>query len=369
MVYGAIENSYRKVRKLINRIRYQKGATPLRTLADSVEAEGSKIIDFIEYKSGKILESNNFTQKGNPKDNSVEYGSIKEPEATCFEEIGLIHKELEIGGFSEEVYSEILENPVVYENPSNTINIIVDDVGAKKQKENRKSKNIEENNTSKRKYVYNTIAHIEKGDSSYTLNGKSTVKVLPILIAFLLSNDLLNYRLQFFLDGQRTLHAAILKAFSWHKNIAIILDWYHLEKKCKMQLSMALKGRVIRNELLDELLPLLWYGLLDRAIALLMKTDKKLIKDESKLQGLIGYFERNRKYIPCYGIRNKLTLRNSSNIGEKMNDLIVSERQKHNGMSWSKSGSLALASITTIVRNKEQDNWFRDKNIEFKIAA
>jgi hypothetical protein len=228
---------------------------------------------------------------------------------------------------------------------------------------------VEEDNISEGKYVYNTIAHITKVDSSYTLNERSTVRILPVLIAFLLSNDLLGYRLQFFLDGQRTLHAAILKAFSWHKNIAIILDWYHLVEKCKMQLSMALKGRAIRNETLNKLLPLLWYGLVDRAIAQLMSIDKNLIKDESKLQVLIDYFERNRKYIPSYVIRDKLGLRNSSNIGEKMNDLIVSERQKHNGMSWSKSGSVALASITTIVRNNEQDNWFKNKNIKFKIAA
>jgi len=380
MVYGAIDKSYRKVRKLINRIRYQEGATPLRTLAESVETEGSKIIDFIEYKSSRILESNNFTQEGSPKDNKIEYGCIKVPEISYFTDRdglgfigGIIREEVERGIktnlFTEDVCSEIVKNPLIYENPSNTIDIIVDDVGAKKQKETRKSEKVEEGNTSEGKYVYNTIAHIEKVDSSYTINERSTVRILPILIAFLLSNDLLGYRLQFFLDGQRTLHAAILKAFSWHKNIAIILDWYHLVEKCKMQLSMALKGRVIRNEILDELLPLLWYGLVDRAIALLMSIDKNLIKDESKLQVLIDYFERNRKYIPCYVIRDKLGLRNSSNIGEKMNDLIVSERQKHNGMSWSKSGSVALASITTMVRNNEQDNWFKNKNIKFKIAA
>jgi hypothetical protein len=380
MVYGAIEKSYRKVSKLINRIRYQEGATPLRTLAESVESEGSKIIDFIEYKSSHILESNNFSQEGTPKDNTIEYGCIKGPQTSYLTEregsgfiAGIIREEVERGVktnlFTEEVCYEIVKNPVIYENPSNTIDIIVDDVGAKKQKETRRSENVEENNKSERKYVYNTIAHLKKGDSSYTINERSTVRILPVLIAFLLSNDLLGYRLQFFLDGQRTLHAAILKAFSWHKNIAIILDWYHLVEKCKMQLSMALKGRVIRNEILDELLPLLWYGLVDRAIALLMSIDKNLIKDESKLQVLIDYFERNRKYIPCYVIRAKLGLRNSSNIGEKMNDLIVSERQKHNGMSWSKSGSVALASITTMVRNNEQDNWFKNKNIKFKIAA
>ena len=379
MVYGVIDNSYRKVRELINRIRYQEGATPLKTLEESVEAEGSKIIDFIEYKANCILESNNFTREGKPKDKSIEYGCIKAPCIAYIsgEEVSpfttdIIREELEKSErtnlFSEEVCSEILKNPVIYENPSETINIIIDDVCAKKQKESRKNENISKDKSSE-KYVYNTIAHIEKVDKSYTLNEKSTVSILPILIAFLLSNGLVNYRLQFFLDGLRTLHASILKAFSWHKNIAIILDWYHLEEKCKMQLSMGLKGHVIRNEILDKLLPLLWYGLIDRAITLLTDIDKSLIKDESKLQALIGYFERNRKYIPCYAMRKKLGLRNSSNIGEKMNDLIVSERQKHNGMSWSKSGSVALASITTMVRNNEQDNWFNNKDIEFKMAA
>jgi hypothetical protein len=50
--------------------------------------------------------------------------------------------------------------------------------------------------------------------------------------------------------------------------------------------------------------------------------------------------------IPCYALRKAFGLCNSSAIGEKINDLIVSNRQKHNGMSWSKKGSLALASLT-----------------------
>jgi len=36
-----------------------------------------------------------------------------------------------------------------------------------------------------------------------------------------------------------------------------------------------------------------------------------------------------------------------------MNDLVVSERQKHNGMSWSKGSSVALATITFLKRNKD----------------
>ena len=162
---------------------------------------------------------------------------------------------------------------------------------------------------------------------------------------------------------------AILKWFSWYKNLGIILDWYHLKKKCKEQLSLALKGRVIRNKTLDKLMPLLWFGLTNKAINYLEEIDKAIIKDQSAIERLGSYFKRNTLYIPCYAVRKELGLCNSSAIGEKMNDLVVSERQKHNGMSWSKDGSVALASITSLKRNNENRKWFEEKEIDFKLAA
>ena len=52
-----------------------------------------------------------------------------------------------------------------------------------------------------------------------------------------------------------------------------------------------------------------------------------------------------------------------------MNDLIVSNRQKHNGMAWSKSGSVALATVTALKRNNEADKWFRERKLDFQLAA
>jgi hypothetical protein len=40
-----------------------------------------------------------------------------------------------------------------------------------------------------------------------------------------------------------------------------------------------------------------------------------------------------------------------------------------NGMSWSKSGSVALASVTALKRNKECDRWFEKHQLNFKLAA
>jgi hypothetical protein len=248
------------------------------------------------------------------------------------------------------------------------VDIFIDDVNVKRQKDRRQKGGRSEKG--KRKYVHNMIAHVSKEDRGYyTLSGYGIRTVLCFLTAFIFNNDLIGNRLQFFTDGHKTLNETILKCFNWFKNIGIILDWYHLEKKCKEQLSMAMKGRVVRNDFLKSLLPLLWHGLTDKAIALLEEMNPDQIRDQSVVDKLVQYMHRNRPYIPCYAIRKQLDLHNSSNIGEKMNDLIVSERQKHNGMSWSKPGSVALASVTTLKRNREVKRWFEKKEIEFKLAA
>ena len=134
-------------------------------------------------------------------------------------------------------------------------------------------------------------------------------------------------------------------------------------------MSLAMKGRIERNEILREVMPLLWHGLTDRAIGLLNGIETEKVKNDEKLSKLISYLERNKEMIPCYAVRKGLGLRNSSAIGEKMNDLIVSSRQKHNGMSWSKIGSLALAALTTAKLNGESQVWLEKRRLKFKLAA
>jgi len=362
MIYGDTEKSYRKTAKLINRIRYQvEEGTPYRTLQENTEKEGSNLIDYVEEKTKRILIENGFAEDGVCQGNNAAYANqpvtisqerIIEAAKTCLD---------------SDIGDETLSNPVCYEDPENTVNISIDDVNVKKQEETRqKGGNPEE---TKRKYVHNTVVHVSKGDRSYTLNGYGIKTVLCFLIAFIFNNNLIGDRLQFFTDGHRILNETILKCFNWFNNIGIILDWFHLVKKCKEQLSMAMKGRVVRNEVLEQLLPLLWHGLTDKAIALIEETDRRQIKNQAVMEKLVGYLHRNKPYIPCYAIRKQLGLRNSSNIGEKMNDLIVSDRQKHNGMSWSKPGSVALASVTALKRNKETKRWFEKQELEFKMAA
>ena len=105
------------------------------------------------------------------------------------------------------------------------------------------------------------------------------------------------------------------------------------------------------------------------AISYLENIKASEIKNVSHIQKLIDYLKRNKPYIPNYALRKRLCLRNSSNVGEKMNDRIVSNRQKKNGMSWFKKGSLNLAIITTLKINGEYQNWLRNRKLKFNLAA
>ena len=205
MIDGDTEQSYRKTAKLINRIRHQEqGGTPYRTLQENTKKEGHKLNATIQEKSKCILQHNGFTEDGVYRGHTV-------PDA-----------ETHVVSLSDEIIAEavekctdassrrddILKNPVPYEDPENTVNISIDDVNVKKQKESRKESCGSEK--TKCKYVHNTVVHVAKGDKSYTLNGYGIKAVLRYLIAFIFNNSLIGYRFQFFTDGHKTLNQVIL---------------------------------------------------------------------------------------------------------------------------------------------------------------
>ena len=125
----------------------------------------------------------------------------------------------------------------------------------------------------------------------------------------------------------------------------------------------------MRNAVLEKLLPLLGYGVVDQALDYLSTLPAAQIKNQEERLHLLTYLSKNRPMIPVYAVRRELGLRNSSNRGEKANDLLVAERQKHKGRSGSKSGSVALASVTALKKNKEYPKWFRERELEFKLAS
>ena len=365
-VHGTPHQSYRKTSRWLNRVRHQPGATSARTLQDTTEAEGERLREHIYRKANGILQKHEFSPQGKLLHQE---NNQKLNESLCLkpEEIESALNQVEV---PLEWQLAMKENPVAYENPAHSVNISLDDVGVKKQKQERQSLDKKENKNRKkqRKSAYQTVVHVENQTGSYVFNALGIGIALQILLAFLLDNDLLKGKLMVFLDGQRSLHSSVLEALTDLAPLQLILDWYHLEEKCKKQLSLALNNREKRNEVVNSLLNCLWHGLIEAATEYLKTIEDVYIKNRDALEKRRGYFERNRPFIPCYSVRKRLGDRNSSNVGEKSNDLLVSERQKHNGMSWSAQGSASLAAITALVRNREYDRWFTSEQINFKLV-
>ncbi|MDR2856011.1 MAG: hypothetical protein LBV40_07690, partial [Methanomicrobiales archaeon] len=129
-----------------------------------------------------------------------------------------------------------------YEIPEETVSISADGISVKRQTKWRpRSKQEKEQH----KRVNNTVVHVEKDGRYFVLHSGTVLGAFKQLASFLLRNKFLEKQLAFFVDGARDLNSMIHNMFRG-LNIKIILDWYHLEKKCLEQLSMALKGRKIR---------------------------------------------------------------------------------------------------------------------------
>jgi hypothetical protein len=256
-------------------------------------------------------------------------------------------------------------DPNTLENPECTINLSVDEVCVKGQKAHRPLQEGEK----KIIQISKTITHIQSLVGFYIVFGCSILSNLRLVAAFLVKNSLLNNnQLVFYTDGARQIHTCIEQIFSG-TDYKIILDWYHLKKKFKDLGSMAFKGKELRNEFINSISPALWRGDVDAALALIENVDRSKVKNFTYLEKLSTYLIRNRDYIPCYALRKKLGLRNSSNRGEKANDSVIAKRQKHKGMSWSNEGCSSLAAITCLQVNGELNDWVYNKTIPFKLVA
>ena len=218
-------------------------------------------------------------------------------------------------------------------------------------------------------FIKNTVIHIQQGSQKYVLTGIGLINQLIVLVSFLLHNDLFaNKELVFFTDGADDIKNAIRNIFGW-RPYRTILDWFHLRKKSAERLSMAMKGKELRNNTLKRILLLLWRGNVDGAVEYLRSLDPSTIKNSAEIKKLIDYLLKNKEFIPCYILRKKLGLRNSSNRVEKANDLVVAKRQKNNGTSWSKTGSSGLAKATVLFLNNEAKNWTSRRNLWFKLTS
>ena len=362
--------SFRKGASLLNRLRRTDNGIIHMTFRNCVDREGEAIQRCVEEKTAKAVDDKGFAidEKGivTWKETGKELVSGDFMPTPTHIDADLVHAAAKKLNLEEGSY-----NPKDYE--LNAVNISSDEVGVRRQTEIRPS----DDEKPQPKRVENMVIHIEvanesddtkaSSSSSYILNSLSVLNGFKLLFGFLCLHELLDKPMVFFADGAKNLNIAIASMFKFLK-IKILLDWYHLRKKMEETLSRICNNRFYRNEILQKIMPLLWRGDVDGALAMLKSINMDMVKDKGQLNYLMGYLERVRSTIPNYMLRAELGLRNSSNRGEKANDLIVSNRQKHNGMSWSDVGSTALASVTAVLYNNELDSWIKNGTLSLKLV-
>ena len=363
------KTSYRDSTDIINRFLGRSGANTikLRTLSDTICRTGAEISQELSNITSLILTMYGFdTESGLPLEDVVLSNNITT--LALPDKVEIDTKKIEDAIFAindsrEEKIPFKADDVIIESVPSESVYVSVDDVGVKQQKNSRKEGSVRDS-----KYVENTVAHIQYGEKSYILTGIGMRNVFKSVLAFLLANNLLSHELIFMTDGARDLKSHIQSVFQFHP-YTVVLDWFHLKKRCQERLSQSIRGKDRRNAVLEKALRYLWVGDVPSATEYLRSLDSKDIKNANWLDDLISYFDNKGDAITCYALRAKLGLRNSSNPVEKANDLLVAQRQKHNGMAWSSKGSGSLAALQMVYLNNQSDYWFQKRKLKFSLLS
>ena len=147
----------------------------------------------------------------------------------------------------------------------------------------------------------------------------------------------------------------------------LLLDWYHLAKKCREKCCMICRGRKVKALLLRPLLRALWQGKVDDAVDLL-EAHRSQTKNIEVLDQLQGYLRERRPFIVNYQQRRVSRSYIGSGHVEKANDLLVAQRQKGQGMHWSEDTSASLALLRTLLLNGGWDQYWTQRQV-MSLAA
>jgi hypothetical protein len=186
------------------------------------------------------------------------------------------------------------------------------------------------------------IYPIEKAiyDTLYHLYGQpSAQKPLPIVAIT---------------DGARSIRLVLFALFGL--NCCIILDWYHLQLKIKNLMSMIAPNKDMKEIYINELKKLLWKGKTQEALDYLNQITE--VKNQEKMQELIEYLTKHKTEIIDYQKRQQVGKTIGSGRCEQANDTLVARRQKKKSMAWSASGSKSLAIIKAHSLNNSLQGFF-----------
>lgn len=302
-----------------------------------------------------------------------------------------------LNGTVKRQYYGIIHDWDIEASSGDVVYISIDVVFVDKQAESRRSGKDWPGAPSEaedEKRIGHVNIRVEEDDSRYFITSLDADEAFRQLVAFLLQSGLCNRYIIFFMDGEEALFKKTEAYFKGRWEYRIILDWMHLEHKVYDRMSNTIKGgkvpdprgsieyykqkskegqirkqdKIARSQLYArELIRILWVGNASEAIDYLRNLDPGIVRNEVECNRLITYISNKKEWITCYALRRQAGLRNSSNGVECENRVLVADRQKHNGTSWRPTGSSNLSAITCLYQNQEQDSWFYEGKISFRM--
>lgn len=272
---------------------------------------------------------------------------------------------------SWEAYAESIESI-----PDSTVVLCVDEVGVHQQKETRRkaeaprpaASGYKKDAREGRHYEETTVVYLRSKEGTYRFAAGNVLNAVLLAFGFMLHWNMLQDRdLMIFSDGANNIKNVIGDVFSF-RPYTLNLDWFHLRKHCYEVLTMALHGGKPNKERNEEIRyhfdKKLFAGNTEAAKHYLDALDPSVVRNQGKIDELKAYLDRKKSGIYPYAIRKQMGIINSSNQGEKSNDLVVAQRCKHNGMSWTGCGVNGMRNVNLVILNREKD-WYETHEMTF----
>ncbi len=257
----------------------------------------------------------------------------------------------------------------IYDPAVREVLLFQDGIQVKQQKQERRSRSVSRSSsTSKLPGIITDVALLQKRDGTFEYitapidaNGQSSCdlsQVLKARVAKEYSSVATPLNLVAITDGARSIARQLKSAFG--EELVMVLDWYHLCKKLRSMMSMIAQNKEDKAVHLKVLIPKLWMGQVDEAIAYLETQVKP--RREDKWEELIRYLAKHKAEIVNYNRRSRAGKVIGSGRMEKGVDLTIGRRQKKKGISWRPRGSRALAVLKVIeLNNRWNQLWFSEQ--------
>jgi hypothetical protein len=168
-------------------------------------------------------------------------------------------------------------------------------------------------------------------------------------------------------DGARWIREFVAGWLSALPRLEVILDWFHVAKRCRELTSMIGKDRASRRALYQEVRKRLWKGEVAAAVKQLEEY-RAQAQNEAKLEELIAYLESREGSLVNYRERRQQRRYIGSGGVEKANDQIVARRMKRKGMHWSGETAESLAALKTLWLNRGWDLYWGRREV-LRLAA